>query len=159
MTTTDKAKNTAQQAKGKLKEAAGEASGNDDLRAKGKADQTKASLKQAGEKVKDAFKELRKAALTLTSPNPQTSVREPAWPGRHRWPSLRPFFPLAEEERPASRETRSTVPGPTGAVVQVLVFLLFDLFAGGLERLASFALHLVGNFTDQLPIQMVLGLG
>ena len=56
MTTTDKAKNTAQQAKGKLKEAAGEASDNDDLRAEGKADQTKASLKQAGEKVKDAFK-------------------------------------------------------------------------------------------------------
>jgi uncharacterized protein YjbJ (UPF0337 family) len=56
MTTTDKAKNTAQQAKGKLKEAAGEASDNDDLRAKGKADQTKASLKQAGEKVKDAVK-------------------------------------------------------------------------------------------------------
>ncbi len=56
MTTTDKAKNTAQQAKGKLKEAAGEAGDNDDLRAEGKADQTKASLKQAGEKVKDAFK-------------------------------------------------------------------------------------------------------
>jgi uncharacterized protein YjbJ (UPF0337 family) len=56
MTTTDKAKNTAQQAKGKLKEAAGEASDNDDLRAEGKADQTKANLKQAGEKVKDALK-------------------------------------------------------------------------------------------------------
>jgi uncharacterized protein YjbJ (UPF0337 family) len=53
--TTDKAKNTAQQAKGKLKEAAGEATGNKDLRAKGKADQTKANLKQAGEKVKDAM--------------------------------------------------------------------------------------------------------
>jgi uncharacterized protein YjbJ (UPF0337 family) len=53
--TTDKAKHTAQQAKGKLKEAAGEATGNKDLRAKGKADQTKANLKQAGEKVKDAM--------------------------------------------------------------------------------------------------------
>ena len=55
MATTDKAKNTAQKAKGKAKEAAGEASGNKDLRAKGKADQTKANLKQAGEKVKDAL--------------------------------------------------------------------------------------------------------
>ena len=57
MTTTDKAKNSGQQAKGKLKEAAGKATGDKDLRAKGKADQTKASLKQAGEKVKDALKD------------------------------------------------------------------------------------------------------
>ncbi len=56
MATTDKAKNTVQKAKGKAKEAAGEASGNKDLRNKGKADQTKANLKQAGEKVKDAVK-------------------------------------------------------------------------------------------------------
>ena len=55
MATTDKAKNTAEQAKGKLKEAAGRRSGNDDLRAEGQADQTKGNLKQAGEKVKDAF--------------------------------------------------------------------------------------------------------
>ena len=57
MTTTDKAKNSGQQAKGKLKEAAGKATGDKDLRTKGKADQTKASLKQAGEKVKDALKD------------------------------------------------------------------------------------------------------
>ncbi len=56
MTTTDKAKNAAQQAKGKVKETAGEISGNDQLRAEGKADQTKGNLKQAGEKVKDALK-------------------------------------------------------------------------------------------------------
>jgi len=55
MATTDKAKNTAEQAKGKLKEAAGEITGNDRLRAEGKADQTKGNLKQAGEKLKDAF--------------------------------------------------------------------------------------------------------
>jgi uncharacterized protein YjbJ (UPF0337 family) len=55
MTTTDKTKNTAQQAKGKMKEAAGKLSGSDKLRAEGKADQTKGNLKQAGEKVKDAF--------------------------------------------------------------------------------------------------------
>ena len=57
MATTDKVKNSAQQAKGKVKEAAGKVTGNDKLQAKGKADQTKGNLKQAGEKVKDAFKE------------------------------------------------------------------------------------------------------
>jgi len=55
VTTTDKAKNTTQQAKGKAKEAAGRATGNDKLEAKGKADQMKGDLKQAGEKVRDAF--------------------------------------------------------------------------------------------------------
>ena len=49
MATTDKAKNTAEQAKGKLKETAGRLSGNAGLRAEGKADQTKGSLEQAGE--------------------------------------------------------------------------------------------------------------
>jgi uncharacterized protein YjbJ (UPF0337 family) len=56
MATTDKAKNSAQRAKGKVKEAAGSVTGDDKLRAKGKADQTKGNLKQAGENVKDAFK-------------------------------------------------------------------------------------------------------
>ena len=56
MAATDKAKNTAQKVKGKVKETAGKATGNDSLRAKGKADQMKGNLKQAGEKVKDAFK-------------------------------------------------------------------------------------------------------
>ena len=56
MATTDKAKNTAQQAKGKLKETGGKGSGDDKLRAEGKADQVKGNVKQAGEKLKDAFK-------------------------------------------------------------------------------------------------------
>ena len=56
MATTDKVKNTSQQAKGKLKETVGKVSGNDKLQAEGKADQVKGNLKQAGEKVKDAFK-------------------------------------------------------------------------------------------------------
>jgi uncharacterized protein YjbJ (UPF0337 family) len=56
MATTDKAKNSTQGAKGKLKEVAGKVSGNDKLEDQGKADQTSANLKQAGEKVKDAFK-------------------------------------------------------------------------------------------------------
>jgi uncharacterized protein YjbJ (UPF0337 family) len=56
MATTDKVKNSAQRAKGKVKEAAGTVTGNDKLRNEGKADQRKGNLKQAGEKVKDAFK-------------------------------------------------------------------------------------------------------
>ena len=56
MATTDKVKNTAQQAKGKLKENIGKASGDNKLRAEGKADQMQGNVKQAGEKLKDAFK-------------------------------------------------------------------------------------------------------
>lgn len=52
----DKAKNMAEDLGGKVKEAAGEATGDRDLAAEGKADQSKADLKQAGEKVKDAFR-------------------------------------------------------------------------------------------------------
>jgi len=52
----DKAKNAAQDAKGKAKEAAGKSTDNDRLETEGKADQSKADVKNAGEKVKDAFK-------------------------------------------------------------------------------------------------------
>lgn len=52
----DKARNTAQNAKGKVKEAAGKATGNRKLENKGKSDKAKGSLKQAGEKVKDAVR-------------------------------------------------------------------------------------------------------
>src|SRR4051812_37862369 len=52
----DKAKNAAQDLGGKAKEAAGKATDNPDLEAEGNADQAGASLKQAGENVKDAFK-------------------------------------------------------------------------------------------------------
>ncbi len=57
MGTDDKVGNAAEEAKGKLKEKAGDATDNRDLEAEGEADQTKANLKQAGEKVKDAFKD------------------------------------------------------------------------------------------------------
>jgi uncharacterized protein YjbJ (UPF0337 family) len=52
----DKAGNAAQDAKGKAKEVAGRATGNDRLEAHGKADQTKASAKKFGEKIKDIFR-------------------------------------------------------------------------------------------------------
>ncbi len=52
----DKLKNTAEDLQGKGKEKTGEATGDRDLQAEGQTDQSKANLKQAGEKVKDAFK-------------------------------------------------------------------------------------------------------
>jgi uncharacterized protein YjbJ (UPF0337 family) len=55
MSSTDKVKNKGQELSGKVKEKTGEVTGNHDLQARGKADQTKGNLKQAGEKVKDAF--------------------------------------------------------------------------------------------------------
>lgn len=52
----DKIENTAEKLGGKAKEAAGEATDDERLESEGKMDQTKADLKQAGEKIKDAFK-------------------------------------------------------------------------------------------------------
>lgn len=52
----DKVSNAAQDAKGKVKEATGKVTDDERLEAEGKADQASADLKQAGEKVKDAFK-------------------------------------------------------------------------------------------------------
>ncbi len=56
MSTDDKADNKMQDLGGKAKEAVGNATGDDELKAQGDRDQRKASLKDAGEKVKDAFK-------------------------------------------------------------------------------------------------------
>lgn len=53
----DKFKNAAQDLQGKGKEAAGKATDDERLEAEGKGDQVSANLKQAGEKVKDAFKD------------------------------------------------------------------------------------------------------
>ncbi|WP_427131565.1 CsbD family protein [Pseudarthrobacter sp. S9] len=52
----DKIKNTAEKASGKAKEGVGKATDDERLETEGKVDQTKADLKGAGEKVKDAFK-------------------------------------------------------------------------------------------------------
>lgn len=56
MSGTDKAKNTVEDLGGKAKEAIGKVTGDKDTEAEGKTDQSKADLKNAGEKVKDAFK-------------------------------------------------------------------------------------------------------
>ncbi|MCQ6272593.1 CsbD family protein [Pseudarthrobacter sp. R1] len=52
----DKIDNAAEKMGGKAKEATGAATNDESLRSEGKMDQAKADLKQAGEKVKDAFK-------------------------------------------------------------------------------------------------------
>ncbi|HVB51716.1 MAG TPA: CsbD family protein [Acidimicrobiales bacterium] len=56
MSMKDKAKNMLQISKGKMKETTGGAIGNPSLEAHGVHDQKMGNLKQAGEKVKDAFK-------------------------------------------------------------------------------------------------------
>ncbi|MEG9227485.1 CsbD family protein [Aeromicrobium sp. Sec7.5] len=52
----DKAKNTAEKLTGQGKEAVGDATNNDDLKAEGQKDQAKGSVKNAAEDVKDVFK-------------------------------------------------------------------------------------------------------
>jgi len=52
----DKAKNKLEEAKGRTKEQAGRALDDPYLEGEGKAEKVAGDLKQAGEKVKDAFK-------------------------------------------------------------------------------------------------------
>ncbi|MFH8336389.1 CsbD family protein [Streptomyces sp. AM6-12] len=60
MSTGDKADNAANKIRGKAKEAVGKAVGNERLQAEGKADQVAGDVKQAGEKAKDAAKDIFK---------------------------------------------------------------------------------------------------
>jgi uncharacterized protein YjbJ (UPF0337 family) len=55
----NKTRNKSQELKGQMKEAAGRVTGNPRLEAEGRSDQTKANLKQAVEKVKDALRPRR----------------------------------------------------------------------------------------------------
>ena len=57
MSTQDKAKNAAEKGTCKIKEQLGKATDDKSLEAEGHRDQAKGDLKNAGEKVKDAFKE------------------------------------------------------------------------------------------------------
>jgi uncharacterized protein YjbJ (UPF0337 family) len=56
MSGTDKINNKIEDLGGKAKEALGKATGDDSVKNEGRGDQAKSSLKDAGEKVKDAFK-------------------------------------------------------------------------------------------------------
>ena len=53
----DKISNAAQEAMGKTKEGVGDLTDDERLQAEGKADQVEADVKQAGEQVKDAWKD------------------------------------------------------------------------------------------------------
>lgn len=55
----DKMKNAAEEAIGKAKEALGDLTDDERLKAEGKTEQVKANLKQAGENVKDAVKDAK----------------------------------------------------------------------------------------------------
>ena len=57
MGTDDKISNKAEELGGKVKEGVGNATGDEELQAQGEGDQMKSNVKQAGEKVKDAFKD------------------------------------------------------------------------------------------------------
>ena len=56
MSTSDKISNKTEELTGKVKEGVGDATDDESLEKEGKVDQAKGNLKQAGEKVKDAFK-------------------------------------------------------------------------------------------------------
>ena len=56
MATDDKIDNAAENLGGKVKEGVGRATDDEQLETEGKTDQAKASVKQAGEKIKDVFK-------------------------------------------------------------------------------------------------------
>ena len=59
MSAIDKAKNKAEELVGKAKEVVGDAAGNENLKAEGQKDQSKADVKQGGEKVKDAAGDIK----------------------------------------------------------------------------------------------------
>ncbi len=61
MGTRGKIANTAQDIKGKLKETAGKATGNEPLEHKGKRDQATSAMKDAGEEVKEAASSVKDA--------------------------------------------------------------------------------------------------
>jgi uncharacterized protein YjbJ (UPF0337 family) len=56
MATENKAANKVTEVKGKIKKKAGQVTNDEGLEAEGRAEESKGDLKQAGEKVKDAFK-------------------------------------------------------------------------------------------------------
>lgn len=57
----DKASNKGEDLKGKAKEATGKVTGNERLEGEGKGDQRSASVKDAGEKAKDAVGDVKDA--------------------------------------------------------------------------------------------------
>ena len=62
MSLADKAKNKTEEATGTAKGKLGQTTGDEDLGARGRAEQTDATIKQAGEHVKDAGRDTKNAA-------------------------------------------------------------------------------------------------
>ncbi len=60
----DTVDNKGEDLKGRAKEAAGAVTGDDDLKNEGRGDQAESSVKQAGEKAKDAVGDLKDAFKT-----------------------------------------------------------------------------------------------
>ena len=58
MNESDDIRNKAEELKGRIEEKAGEATGDESLEHKGQRDQAGSKLKQAGEKIKDATKDV-----------------------------------------------------------------------------------------------------
>ena len=56
MSFADKFRNKAQELRGRIKRNTGEVTGDRGLQNQGRADEMKGNLKQAGEKIKDAFR-------------------------------------------------------------------------------------------------------
>lgn len=56
MSASNKARNAVERTRGRVKQAAGHQTGNPRLEAEGRTDRTTGNLKDAGEKVKDAFR-------------------------------------------------------------------------------------------------------
>ncbi len=57
----DKAENKGQDLKGRAKEAVGSVTGDDEMKNEGRSDQAESSVKQAGEKAKDALGDVKDA--------------------------------------------------------------------------------------------------
>jgi uncharacterized protein YjbJ (UPF0337 family) len=57
MSTSDKISNAAEGVTGKIKEAVGKGTDDESLEAEGRGEQASADAKQAGEKIKDVFKD------------------------------------------------------------------------------------------------------
>jgi uncharacterized protein YjbJ (UPF0337 family) len=57
----DKAENKGQDLKGRAKEAVGSVTGDDEMKNEGRGDQAESSVKQAGEKAKDAVGDAKDA--------------------------------------------------------------------------------------------------
>jgi uncharacterized protein YjbJ (UPF0337 family) len=58
MSTSDKVQHVGEKVSGQVKETTGRVTGNEDLEARGMAEKSKADMKQAGEKVADAAKDV-----------------------------------------------------------------------------------------------------